>query len=342
MRKRQKPYRRGFSLIELLVVTAIIATLLALLLPAVQKAREAASRLHSENNLKQIGLAMMQFHDTYHFFPHNGGKGGLQPVTNTIPYKDGGGVGQKLPPAAFVMNDPYLGYPDRTASPRNQPGCALWQILPFLEQSNAYNNDAWQVPIRVYIEPARSRPNPLIATSKSARGTRKSVSRQNQPWAITDYAVNLVALGNRYGVRYIGPARQTPSMFAKGHPPYWTRGPVKMADIRDGTSSTILAGQKSVGIDLYNSGNWTFDAPLWSGGDNGTARGYRGWPQMTDEIFGNLVRDIEIDFPDREFGGPYNSGVLFVFFDGSVHTIPYGTDVTGVLDPTDGAALAGF
>src|SRR5262245_50385142 len=108
--------RRGFTLIELLVVIAIIAILIGLLLPAVQKVREAAARLQCTNNLKQLALACHNYHDSFATLPRNGSEANLLDSHNRGPHGQGTGC-------------------CGTAGPR---WSWIARVLPYLEQDNLH------------------------------------------------------------------------------------------------------------------------------------------------------------------------------------------------------------
>src|SRR6516162_8587412 len=113
MFRLHRPSRGGFTLIELLVVIAIIAILIGLLLPAVQKVREAAARMSCSNNLHQIALAAHNYHSAYGVFP----PGGLSSPKSI-------GAADPSAPPGWVFSGPYTG--------------VLAFLLPYIEQDNVY------------------------------------------------------------------------------------------------------------------------------------------------------------------------------------------------------------
>ncbi len=119
---------RGFTLIELLVVIAIIAILIALLLPAVQQAREAARRTQCRNNMKQMGLALHNYHDVYTQFPL--------------------GIGYVQGP-----NNPFFGNPQNSLT--DDPNVQVWTtaLLPYMDQQNIYHGIDSRVTILATLPP---------------------------------------------------------------------------------------------------------------------------------------------------------------------------------------------
>jgi prepilin-type N-terminal cleavage/methylation domain-containing protein/prepilin-type processing-associated H-X9-DG protein len=274
----------GFSLIELLVVIAIIGILIGLLLPAVQKVREAAARISCRNNLHQIGIAIMLHHDTYNLFPTNGGP----------------------PPGQvnlYATGPNWWGRGDPLARPDLQPGSWLYSILPYVEQQNAMTQDVQSVPIKIFLCPSRGRQQPqTVPQVDPVVGVTYTVVDGRNPWCKTDYACNWYLLINRW--------------IAGGCP--LAGLPLSLKDVRDGTSNTIMACEKAMSPRQYDTGGWWFDEPIFLGGSDGTGR--QGTVILPDTVAGATG-----NYP-WNWGSNHTAGAQFVFADGSVRAIPYGTD----------------
>ncbi|WP_439625983.1 DUF1559 family PulG-like putative transporter [Gemmata sp.] len=259
----------AFTLIELLVVIAIIAILIGLLLPAVQKVREAAARMKGTNNLKQLALGCHSYHDSVGRLPYNG----------------------------------LRTYADAT----NNAGCWAYSVLPQLEQTAFYTATTQATPlvqpIQVFICPARSR------SGTTGAGTASVGPR-------TDYALN-VAINDPSGIGHL-----------------LADAKVRLERIADGTSNTILVGQKALRRGDYEAttGYTGYDGSILMGGYGSTARGRNA----------GLVQDKDgTGYPDLStFGSPFPGGALIGFADGSVRSVSYSNATTAsMIAPADGGTV---
>ena len=274
--------RMGFTLIELLVVIAIIAILIGLLLPAVQKVREAAARSQCQNNLKQIGLAALNYESTYGYLPPGMSNAAVYPAPTSS--MTAGSVGASL-------------------------AGTLAYLLPYVEQQNVYN----QFPLGVFTLPGNAywssyaAANTRIKTFICPSDNADTVSPSNGSWECllyypgsmtgyyfsgntsfgrTNYASNAGYLGNLPGWPYPGP--------------YGYNTQTKLVAITDGTSNTLAFGDA-----LGGSATGTRDfVANWASFNLPTGFGLSTQPQW------------------YQYGSKHTGGIInFALCDGSVRSV---------------------
>ena len=339
-----RPARSAFTLIELLVVIAIIAVLIGLLLPAVQKVREAANRAKCQNNLKQIGLAIHNYHDANQFLPPTYIRQDWPTwAVLILPYIEQGN--------AYRLWDPQLRYYDQA--------------------NRGTTGDPTVQPVSIYFCPARR--GPEIGLSVDNGGTDKDVpsnftGQPHRPGGLGDYAASHgTDVGTLEGNGALSIGIPVTAVQPNGTP--WTnlsqmflsplgtritswKSQTDFAALADGTSNTIVIGEKYV-RPLMRWGK-NEDRSIYNGQFARVFRRAAGLPTVGAPpatpfpLVTDLADDWMLQSPIREtfqrFGSWHSGVCLFVFGDGSVRSIKNTVDdvtLGRLAERADGLAITG-
>jgi prepilin-type N-terminal cleavage/methylation domain-containing protein len=313
--------RRAFTLVELLVVIAIIGVLVALLLPAVQSAREAARRMSCSNNLKQLGIALHNYHDVNLVFPPAG-----------LNY----GWCRNPPPATNTPNNRIL----------NINGLAM--LLPFYEQGGmalSYNNTAAASNVTVGNENCCG---PTVAQEPLAGGGVPQANAQIMttrlkiflcPSDMTDPSIpnttDIYSIGYNRG--NLGRGARTNYDFSSllsYNCDEWTRqrnnntrrmfaqnSNCRFADVTDGTSNTVAFCESTRDTDNGETTTWGYRGWVMIGNDLGTPNGINNWIYNNDPARKKVGRVGSWGWP----GSLHPGGCMVCLGDGAVRFVPQNT-----------------